>query len=400
MGTRRDIVGLTGNYTFGDWTITGAVRDEHKEGTVEESLRRRGYIAGQAFTLPVDYDTHRYDVSAAYSTAAAPGRVRLLPLQLHRQQQRGLPSQPGVWDGETRFAVTALYATPPSNYAQYVTAMIGYNMTPGTRINVNARYGLETQNDTYPANTGDPADSVGPFGRQTHLNSLGQGTSATSPDIMAQVYQGNVGISSNSFSNFNASAKYSIDGRNVSIDQAGPVYGNGPSGWDSSATNSAYAYVVPQEWLKQKVNARRRLSHPAAKQHQAVCGLSSSTTSTAATPRSATAGPIPDAGLSSMLGSSPWGASTAPYAERTGVVNLLGAVQNLADRQQRGQWPAAPSVAYYQAPYTMEAVERSGPTTLRPRPFSGGLSFKSENDNYQDPAAPRRVRARRRRRTS
>ena len=69
VGTRRDIVGLTGTYTWGDWTITGAVRHEHKEGTVEESFGEGALIAGQAFTLPVDYDTDRYDVSASYHSA-------------------------------------------------------------------------------------------------------------------------------------------------------------------------------------------------------------------------------------------------------------------------------------------------------------------------------------------
>ena len=34
-GTRRDIVGFIGTYHWNDWTITGDLRHEHKEGTVE-----------------------------------------------------------------------------------------------------------------------------------------------------------------------------------------------------------------------------------------------------------------------------------------------------------------------------------------------------------------------------
>ena len=70
-----------------------------------------------------------------------------------------------------------------------------------------------------PANTGDPFAPAATF---PTLNSLGQGTgSATSPNIIAQVYQGNIGVTNSSISNLTASAKYSIDGRNVSIDQTG-----------------------------------------------------------------------------------------------------------------------------------------------------------------------------------
>ncbi len=37
-GTRRDIFGGNFKYIYGDWTFTGALRHEHKEGSMEESF--------------------------------------------------------------------------------------------------------------------------------------------------------------------------------------------------------------------------------------------------------------------------------------------------------------------------------------------------------------------------
>ncbi len=77
---------LTGKYTWNDWTITGALRHEHKEGTVEESFdgaygRHSLHAAGRL--------RHRaLRRVGGLQHPPAPGGVRLLPLQLHRQQQR------------------------------------------------------------------------------------------------------------------------------------------------------------------------------------------------------------------------------------------------------------------------------------------------------------------------
>ena len=46
-------------------TFSTNIQHEHKEGTLEESLRET--YGGEAFTMPVDYDTDRFDLSAAYN---------------------------------------------------------------------------------------------------------------------------------------------------------------------------------------------------------------------------------------------------------------------------------------------------------------------------------------------
>jgi MtrB/PioB family decaheme-associated outer membrane protein len=380
VGTRRDIVGLTGTFTWNDWTITAAIRHEHKEGTLEESFD--GAYGGTAFTLPIDYDTERYDVSASYNTPQLQAQLAYF-LSNFTDNNSGVLLPDPLSGKAAPYQMTALYSTPPSNYAQYVTAMVGYNLTPGTRINVNARYGLETQNDTYPANTGDP--SFGGFpGGFTGLNALGQGTSATSPNIIAQVYQGNVGISTNPVSGLHASAKYSIDGRNVSIDQVGGVYGAGEGMDGAEAAN--YAYVVPQEWLKQKVNLNADyliLPQSGTKlvvgyqfddvdRSNAQVGHSDTNTVTV--------------GLHSMMGAAFQGQVNYQFADRTGVLNYWVPWQNLTTGNSAYANGDTPSGAYYQAPMVSNAVNLRGDYSPG-GPFSGGLQFKFENDDFHYPSS-------------
>ncbi len=394
-GTRRDIVGLTGKYTWGDWTITGALRHEHKEGTVEESFD--GAYGGTAFTLPVDYDTERYDVSAAYSTSQLQAVFGYF-LSNFTDNNNGVTLPDPLSGSAKPFEMTALYATPPSNIAQYVTAMIGYNILPGTRFNLNARYGWETQNDEFPANTGDPglpaliAANTGGFGA---LNSLGQGTgSATSPNIMAQVFQGNVGVSTNPFTGFNASAKYSVDSRDVSIANFGNacggncVYGSG-SGSDSTFTSTTNpqgiaGYVVPQEWLKQKVNldADYKILPASNTKLTVAWEYDDIDRSNAQVGHSDTN--IGTVGLSSMFGSSFMGRITGSYGDRSGVLDYWTAWQNLSTGSPAFA-AGTPSGAYYQAPMTLASVNLRG-DYISGGPFSGGVSFKFENDDFHYPS--------------
>src|SRR5208337_4395255 len=52
-GTRRNILGGVFKYTSGDWTFSGDVHHEYKEGSMEESFY--GAFSGAAFALPIDY---------------------------------------------------------------------------------------------------------------------------------------------------------------------------------------------------------------------------------------------------------------------------------------------------------------------------------------------------------
>ncbi len=106
-GTRRDIVGGDFKYIWNDWTFTGAFSHEHKEGSMEEAFD--GPYGGTAFTLPINYDTNRYDLSAAYNTRLYQGSIHTpsriskitIPLSLCPTPMR-VPANPISWRPPTR----------------------------------------------------------------------------------------------------------------------------------------------------------------------------------------------------------------------------------------------------------------------------------------------------------
>ena len=61
---------------------------------------------------------------------------------------------------------------------------------PMTRINLNARVGLEMQNDTFAPNTADPIRGLVGAAGFSSLNSAAAGNRPrTHPNMMAEVYQ-------------------------------------------------------------------------------------------------------------------------------------------------------------------------------------------------------------------
>ena len=71
-GTRRDKFGSAASISSTRWTISTNIQHEHKEGTLEEFLRET--YGGQAFTLPVDYDTDRFDLIGGLQRSRLPCR--------------------------------------------------------------------------------------------------------------------------------------------------------------------------------------------------------------------------------------------------------------------------------------------------------------------------------------
>ena len=237
VGTRRDILGGNFKYLYGDWTFSGALRHEHKEGSMEESFD--GPYAGTAFALPIDYTTDRYDLAAAYNTRLNQTLLQYtfsnfhdantfinLPYPLYYTTGVGLRS--------------AAYSTPPSNSAHYLTLEEAINALPNTRINLNLRAGLEIQGDNFPPQTADPAPP-------TNYNN-----GASTLNAMAKVFQGKLSADSHPIANTDARVFYGFDGRQVSLNQY-QVFGPGTSPTDN--TFATANYVVPQNWLKQNTGA-------------------------------------------------------------------------------------------------------------------------------------------------
>ena len=143
---------------------------------------------------------------------------------------------------------------------------------------------------------------------------------------------------------------------------------------------------MPQEWLKQKVNldADYRILPQSNTRVFANYEFDDTDRSNAQVGHSWTdTGTL---GVSSMLASNLQGRVSGTLGERSGVVDFWEAFTNLDEPPGSTTYKGDPSIAYYQAPYTMEAAN-ARLDYAPPGPFSGGLSFKFENDNYQDGAA-------------
>ncbi len=375
VGTRRDILGGEGKYIWHDWTITASVRHEHKEGTMEESLRET--YGGQAFAMPINYDTDRYDLSAAYSVPTLQSVIQYTYSRFTDNNASVSLPYP-VSATSAPYAETGIYSLPPSTDAHYLTAMVGYNPTPSTRINLNMRVGLELQNASFTPNTGDPNISASTFSGFAHLNSMLQGTSANSLNASATVYQGNFTVTSSLTNRLDGHIFASVDGRNVSLNQFKVWIGG--SSPDANATTAVY--VVPQHWAKEKVGGEVSYKIWPAYDTKLTVGyrydyvdrsnaqVGHSDTSTASVDLSSNLGPQVLAKLS------------YEYSNRSGVLNYATPWGNLEGGTGAD---GAPSGAYYQAPMTSNAVKFRldySPSDI----VSGGVFLQYRDENYNYPS--------------
>jgi hypothetical protein len=386
-GTRRDILTVGGQYDLDDWTIKADIRHEHKEGSLEESLRET--YGGMPFTLPVDFDTDRFDLSASYID---PDYQAVIQYTYSRFVDNNigvtLPypvSQASLSASSGPYAQAALYTTPPSTSAHYVTAMFADKLAPQTRLTLNARIGVELQDDTFPANSADPNLSS-PLGNPTYkwfnnLDSLGQGTSATSPDASAWVYLGSIAINSELATGVDGSASYSFDGRSVHINQYKVWIG----GSSPDATANTAVYVVPQSWFKQTAKLQvGYMVDPASGTKVTLSYAFNNTNRTNAQVEHSITNTV-SVELSSMIGTDIMTRLTYQYADRNGTLVYGRAWGNLENGTP--EIYDTPSGAYYQAPMDSNSV--TARADYAPSgDLSGGFFLKYANENYHYPAIP------------
>ena len=389
VGTRRDILKFGGHYIVGDWTIDARIRHEHKQGSLEESLRMT--YSGAAFTLPVDYDTDNFTLSASYIQPNFQAIVQYTYSRF-RDSYLGvvvpdIVSKTSLGSGP--YAQSAFYSTPPDNSAHYVTIMMGDTLAPGTRLNLNARFGVELQDDTFPPNSADPNLS-NTLGNPTYhwfdnLNSMNQGTSAFSPDASAWIYQVNAAVDTSLADHLTGRLAYTIDGRDVSINQY-MVWGGGHT---LDGTTTTALYVVPQNWTKQKVDVG--LNYMIAPESNTKLSVGYTYKNTDRTNAQVENSETSQATvrLSSMLGHDAMGSVTYEYSDRTGELVYGTAWGNLETGMPEEF--GTPSGAYYQAPMTAHTL--TARLNYAPSPvFSGGVFLKYRNEKFHypdiDPAAP------------
>ncbi len=373
-GTRRDIFGGNFKFNWGDWTFSGALRHEHKEGSMEESFD--GPYGGTAFALPINYDTDRYDATAAYTTRHLQGLIQYT--FSHFSDNNNFVNLPyPTSNTAVPFQRSAAYSQAPSSEAHYLTFMLATDLVPLTHINMNARLGLELQNDTFAPNTADP-NPIGAPGFSSLNPVTLQGTTSNSPEMMAEVYQLKISAASRPFTNINTRIYYGLDGRSVSLNQY-QVNTDGTGG-ASDSNLSGLAFVVPQDWLKQNAggevdyhflpeyDSKVTLGYRFDGVERSNAQVGHSSTSTASL------------GLSTEFGPEVNGKLTFAYADRTGSLSYLTPWANLT-----GFSTATPtySGAYYQAPMTSESVTmRADYSPMHSLTGELFLQFKNEDYNY------------------
>jgi MtrB/PioB family decaheme-associated outer membrane protein len=366
-GTRRDIFSGNFKYQIDEWLFTSVYSHEHKEGSLEESFD--GPYGGTAFGLPVNYDTDRLDVTAAYNTHINQAMIQYT--FSHFTDNNTFVTLPyPTSNAAVPFQRSAAYSTPPSNEAHYVTVQLATNAIPNTRVNLNVRVGVEKQDDTFAPNTADP-NPAGAAGLSS-LNGTLQGTTASSLNAIATIYQVKLSATSRPLTNTDTRVYYGIDGRDVSVDQY-KVNTSGTGG-SSDSNLAGSAFVVPQEWLKQNAGAEvgyRVIPEYNTKvtlgyrfddvdRSNAQVGHSSTSTATFA--------------LASQLGPEANGKLSFDYINRSGSLNFLGPWAILGQGQSY-------SGAYYQAPMIAEAVTLRADYTPSPT-WSTDFFMRFRNENY------------------
>ena len=189
-GTRRDIFGGNFKYLDGDWTFSGALRHEHKEGSMEESFDRPW--GGRRLPCRSTTTPTATMLTAAYNT-----RLNQVMLQYTFSHFH-----------DNNLFVTIPY--PISNTRRHAPVFRRRRLIrrrPATRPLHHVHDG--NQRDTEHAHQSEPArrpgnagrhvpaehrrsQSLRPIARFSNLNSYLQGTSNTSLNAIARVFQGKV----------------------------------------------------------------------------------------------------------------------------------------------------------------------------------------------------------------
>jgi len=226
-----------------DWTFTGQMEHEHKEGTQEQSMlfgsgknaQAQGYNGTNAawaglgappvansgnlvyFPQPINYDTDRYTATLGYTRPQLQAQLAYT-LQVFTDNNSSVnlvdpfPSTAIGTGGPASSAtsgnnlgsagiIQGAYALPPSNMTNMVKGLFAYNLNPTTRINANASYGVTQQTDGFVAMTLNPNTTAVP-----HLP-------ASNFDGKMESAFGNLAITTSPIRPLELRASYTIDSR-------------------------------------------------------------------------------------------------------------------------------------------------------------------------------------------
>ncbi len=253
IGTRRDKGSLDGAYYIGDWSITTGLSDEHKEGTLEQTMTTGGNNAGMvAFPMPINYDTTIYTAAAAYDTDNLQAKFSYQHSNFVDHNGAGYAFQGWNFSAYnnptaktfTSYAKNGNYSLPASNQAHTFTGELAYNFDSTTRIASTAVYGIQMQNASFVESTdiGYIASVPGqPLAAQL-------GSNPTSLNGLVETFFGNVVFTAQPLPKLNVKASYKVDARSPHT-SAKFIYGD-----PTDTTALKFRQAVPASWTKQEVS--------------------------------------------------------------------------------------------------------------------------------------------------
>ncbi len=247
LSLQRDISNINGKYQFGDWVVSGGWRHEHKEGWQQQSLTIGGapslqsvspsyyapagssltgtqkpltFTSGMAYFIqPINYDTDRFDLAAAYNTRAYQAQISYTYSQFQDNATQIDLQNPwnffaststnhaapvnsinSTFGGAANGSITGNYVLPPSNSAHQVKVSFGTNLPLNSRLNVNLGYGVQVQNAQFVQGSGNPAVASPTLPAQ-NLNGL------------VETLFGNVALASQPIKGLDLRVAYTIDNR-------------------------------------------------------------------------------------------------------------------------------------------------------------------------------------------
>jgi len=276
IGTQRDVFTGGGKYQWNDWTITASMRHEHKSGYQANSLNISGTPSPTSssataptaltsalgyFAMPIDYDTDRYDITAAYGNQKVQAEIGYTFSNFTDNLQAFNASNPYGFTGAA-FGTTANqagmfapYVLPPSNSAHQIKMMFGYNITPTMRVNANFAYGLQMQNASYDLASGSPGATQA--GAPASMLTEPRG----SLNGLVRTLFGNVAFTARPLAKMDVRVSYTIDDRdnqttrnlyaedhNTLVAVPSPnVYSNLPFSFDHQTLTGEIGYrILPQ----------------------------------------------------------------------------------------------------------------------------------------------------------
>lgn len=183
VGTRRDR--SDGSFSYAgleDWKFTTKLEHEHKHGTKANSVMFMSNSTFASILEPVNYDTDRFRLTAAYTTRPLQAQFSYIYSSFSNNDAEWVGSDPFTGTTHAGYNGTR-YSLPPSNSEHRWKAQSGVNLTETTRLATNLSYGLQIQDESFTARHYERSPLLGQSSAQTMIQTLYGNVSLTARPI-------------------------------------------------------------------------------------------------------------------------------------------------------------------------------------------------------------------------